>query len=63
MLSPPFAISYLGLGVPAAAAGLLAVRGPGLIGAAEYHDAALVPLAVLALSALLLAERKERKSV
>ena len=43
------------------AAGILAVRGPGLIGAAEYCDAALIPLAVLTLLALLRAERKERK--
>ena len=54
-------ISYLGLGVPAVAAGILAVHGPGLIGAAEYCDAALVPLAALTLLALLRAERKERK--
>jgi hypothetical protein len=44
------------------AAGVLAVRGPGLIDAAEYYGAALVPLAVLALPALLRVERKERKS-
>jgi hypothetical protein len=57
-----FSISYLGHGVPAVAAGILAVCGPGLIGAAECYDTALVPLGVLALSALLRAERKERKS-
>jgi hypothetical protein len=30
-----FTVSYLGLGVPAVAAGILVVRGPSLIGAAE----------------------------
>jgi hypothetical protein len=34
VLSLLSAISYLGLGVPAVAAGILAVHGPGLIGAA-----------------------------
>jgi hypothetical protein len=43
------------------AAGILAVRGPGLIGATEYYGAALIVLAVPALLALLRVERKERK--
>ena len=62
MLSLPFTISYRGLGVPAAAAGILAVRGPGLIGAADYDGAALVSLVVLAVLALLRAKQKEGKS-
>ena len=56
-----FTVSYLGLGVPAVAVGILAVRDPGLIGAAEYHGAALIVLAGLALPALARAEQKERK--
>lgn len=44
------------------AAGIVAVRGPGLIDAAEYYGAALVSLAVLAVLALLRAEREERKA-
>jgi hypothetical protein len=49
--------SYLGLGVQAVA-GSLAVHGPGLTGAARYYGAALIVLAVLAVVG---AERKERK--
>jgi hypothetical protein len=56
-----FTVSYLGLGVPAVAVGILAVPDPGLIGAAEYHGAALMVLAGLALPALARAEQKERK--
>jgi MFS family permease len=61
VLSLLFVVSYLGLGVPAVAAGFLAVHGAGLIGAARYYGAALILLAVLALLALVRAERKERK--
>ncbi len=61
VLSLLFLISYLGLGVPAVAAGFLAVHGAGLIGAARYYGAALIALAVFALLALAHAERKERK--
>jgi hypothetical protein len=43
-------VSYLGLGVPAMAAGFIAVRSPGLIGAARYYGAALIVLALLARS-------------
>ena len=60
VLSLLFVVSYLGLGVPAVAAGFLAVHGPGLIGAARYYGAALILLAALALLALIRAERKER---
>jgi MFS family permease len=61
VLSLLFVVSYLGLGVPAVAAGFLAVHGPGLLGAARYYGAALILLAILALLALVRAERKERK--
>jgi MFS family permease len=62
VLSLLFVVSYLGLGVPAVAAGFLAVHGAGLIGAARYYGAALILLAVLALLALVRAERRERKN-
>jgi MFS family permease len=61
VLSVLFVVSYLGLGVPAVAAGFLAVHGAGLLGAARYYGAALMLLALLALLALVRAERKERK--
>ena len=61
VLSLLFVVSYLGLGVPAVAAGFLAVHGAGLLGAARYYGAALILLAALALLALVRAERKERK--
>jgi hypothetical protein len=62
VLSLLFVISYLGLGVPAVAAGFLATHGVGLIGAARYYGAALIVLAVFALLSLVRAERKERKT-
>jgi MFS family permease len=52
VLSLLFVVSYLGLGVPAAAAGFLAVHGAGLTGAARDYGAAVIVLAVLALAAL-----------
>ncbi len=52
VLSLLFTVSYLGLGVPAVAAGFLAVHGAGLTGAARDYCAALLVLAVLALAAL-----------
>jgi predicted MFS family arabinose efflux permease len=58
VLSLLFVVSYLGMGIPAVAAGFLAVHGAGLIGAARYYGAALILLALLALSALL----RERKN-
>jgi MFS family permease len=59
LLSLLFTVSYLGMGVPAVAAGFLAVHGAGLIGAARYYGAALILLAVLALLSLVRSERKE----
>ena len=52
VLSLLFTVSYLGMGVPAVAAGFLAVHGAGLTGAARDYGAALLVLAVLALAAL-----------
>jgi predicted MFS family arabinose efflux permease len=57
VLSLLFTVSYLGLGVPAVAAGFLAVHGAGLTGAARDYGAALLVLAVLALAALVRTRR------
>jgi hypothetical protein len=59
VLSLLFVVSYLGMGIPEVAAGFLAVHGAGLVGAARYYGAALIVLALLALSALL---RERRNS-
>jgi MFS family permease len=52
VLSLLFVVSYLGMGVPAVAAGFLAAHGAGLIGAARDYGVALIVLAVAALAAL-----------
>jgi hypothetical protein len=52
VLSLLFTVSYLGLGVPAVAAGFLAAHGAGLIGAARDYGVALIVLAALAFVAL-----------
>jgi len=52
VLSLLFTISYLGLGVPAVGAGLLAVHGAGLLGAARDYGIALIVLAGIALAGL-----------
>jgi MFS family permease len=52
VLSLLFTVSYLGMGVPAVGAGLLAVHGLGLLGAARYYGLALIVLAALALPGL-----------
>ena len=52
LLSLLFTVSYLGMGVPAVAAGFLAVHGAALTGAATDYGAALIVLAALALAAL-----------
>jgi MFS family permease len=57
VLSLLFTVSYLGLGVPAVAAGFLAVHGAGLTGAARDYGAALILLALFALAALSRAPR------
>jgi hypothetical protein len=61
VLSLLFTISYLGMGIPAVGAGLLAVHGPGLAGAARYYGAALVVLAALALAGLYRTRRAVRE--
>jgi MFS family permease len=48
-----YVVSYLGLGVPAVAAGFLVVHGGGLTDTARYYGAAVVLLAALALGGLL----------
>ena len=58
VLSLLYVISYLGFGVPAVVAGVLTVRGPGLLGAAGIYGAAVILLALLALAALIRAQRK-----
>ena len=60
VLSLLFVISYLGMGLPAVAAGFLAVHGQGLTGAAREYGAALLALAALALVGLLRARTAER---
>jgi predicted MFS family arabinose efflux permease len=57
VLSLLFTVSYLGLGVPAVAAGFLALHGAGLTGAARDYSAALLVLAALALAGLARARR------
>jgi MFS family permease len=57
VLSLLFVVAYLGMGVPAVAAGFLAVHGAGLTGAARDYCAALIVLAALALAALLRTRR------
>lgn len=57
VLSLLYVISYLGLGVPAVAAGFLTVHGAGLLGAARDYGVALIVLAGLALAALVRARR------
>jgi len=52
VLSLVFTVSYLGMGVPAVAAGFLAVHGAGLTGAARDYGAAVIAAAVIALAAL-----------
>jgi hypothetical protein len=60
VLSLLFTVAYLGMGIPAVGAGLLAVHGPGLLavhgpgllGAARYYGLALIALAALALAGL-----------
>jgi hypothetical protein len=56
-LSLLYVVSYLGLGVPVVIAGVLAVHGPGLVGAATIYGVAVMVLALLALAALVRARR------
>jgi len=52
VLSLIFVISYLGMGIPAVAAGYGATHGLGLVGSARDYGAALIVLAALALAGL-----------
>jgi hypothetical protein len=52
VLSLLFVISYLGMGIPAVAAGFGATDGLGLLGAARIYGVALIILAALALAGL-----------
>jgi predicted MFS family arabinose efflux permease len=52
VLSLLYVVCYLGMGVPAVAAGFLIVHGAGLVGAAREYGVALIVLAVLALVGL-----------
>ncbi|MFI9383325.1 MFS transporter [Kutzneria sp. NPDC052558] len=58
VLSLLYVVSYLGMGVPAVAAGFLVVDGPGLIGATRIYGVAVMVLSVLALAALVRAQRR-----
>jgi hypothetical protein len=60
LLSLLFVVSYLGMGLPAVAAGFLAVHGAGLTGAARDYGIALIVLAALAFAALLRNRRTVR---
>jgi len=53
VLSLLYVVSYLGLGLPAVAAGFLVVHGGGLTDTARYYGAAVILLAALALLGLL----------
>jgi MFS family permease len=53
LVSLLYVVSYLGLGVPAVAAGFGVVHGGGLIETTRYYGIALIGLAVLALFGLL----------
>jgi MFS family permease len=52
-----YVVSYLGLGVPAVAAGFLVVHGGGLIETTRYYGGAVILLAALALAGLLSSRR------
>jgi hypothetical protein len=47
VLSVLFTVSYLGLGIPAVAAGLAVVRGGGLVATSYEHGLAVILLALL----------------
>jgi hypothetical protein len=62
LLSLLFVISYLGMGVPAVAAGFGATDGLGLLGAARVYGVALIALAGLALAGLYRSRRAALRS-
>jgi MFS family permease len=49
-----YVVSYLGLGVPAVAAGFLVVHGGGLVDTTRYYGGAVILLAAAALTGLLI---------
>jgi hypothetical protein len=53
VLSLLYVVSYLGLGLPAVAAGFLTVHGQGLLGASREYGSALIVLAAVTLAGLL----------
>src|ERR1700742_1096343 len=55
-----YVVSYLGLGVPAVAAGFLVVHGGGLIETPRYYGGAVILLAAAALIGLLMSGRRAR---
>jgi MFS family permease len=59
VLSLLYVVSYLGLGVPAVIAGVLATEVNGLLEVAREYGAAVIVLAVLALAGLLLTRKAE----
>ena len=59
VLSLLYIVSYLGMGLPAVVAGVLVVRGGGLIDTAYQYGAAVIVLALLALPGLLRSHRAE----
>src|ERR1700722_9935834 len=61
VLSLLFVVSYLGMGIPAVAAGFLAVHGAGLIGAARDYGVALIVLAAFAFAVLSRSRRAVRR--
>jgi MFS family permease len=62
VLSLLFVVSYLGLGLPAVAAGFRIVHGGGLVGTAREYGAAVILLALLAAGGLLRTRIREARS-
>jgi predicted MFS family arabinose efflux permease len=62
VLSLLFVVSYLGLGLPAVAAGFRIVHGGGLVGTARDYGAAVILLALLAAGGLLRTKVRETRS-
>ena len=60
MLSIVFVISYLAMGLPAIAGGVLVVDGGGVLVTAREYGAAAMALAALALLGLVTGARRER---
>jgi MFS family permease len=63
VLSVLYVVSYLGMGLPAVVAGVLVVRGGGLVETAYQYGFAVIALALLALAALAQRSRGEDREV